>query len=466
MTKAQPTEAAWPLLPSERKWSALRLLIVLTVTAAAPWFFIIGGAIGQYLTLAMGTAAMIAGSLIGIGVVTLAVVPVSSRYAIDSVAAAIPQFGSRGVLLVILLQYLSILGWNATLLVFFGDNVAKLATLVGIEANRGAALVPAATTVAVIVCLPILRHGASGVERICQALVLFVLGVGASLIWLLVSTYPEAIAVARPASASGDPWWDYVTGVEILIATSLSWWAYLGAMTRHVPRASAAILPSLAGLGLTIPLLSIIGLAAALALGHASPSDWLVILGGPAYGAVGLTVIALSNLGTVVAGTYASAIGLKQVPGLGRLGWNALILLSLVPLLVLATAFAGTVRSHFTTFLALIGLGFGPICGIQIADYFALRHQRLSLRGLYERAPDAPYVFWSGVNPAAVLAMAAGCGSYLALLHPLTFASRFPYAWTTASLPAVAVAGAVYWLATRLVVHPAGKGGYPSRAGS
>ena len=457
MTEHRPAEATWPLMPNERTWSALRLLIVLAVTAAAPWFFIIGGAIGMYLPLGMGTAAMIAGGLIGMGIVTLAAVPVSTRYAIDSVAAAVPQFGTRGVVAVIVPQYFSILGWNATLLVFFGDNVATLAGLAGIEA---AWLVPLVTVLALLLCFPILRHGATGVERVCQGLVIFVLGVGVVLIWLLVSTHRESIAAAQPVYASGDPQWDYVTGIEILIATNLGWWAYLGAMARQVPRASAAVLPSMVGLGLTVPLLSVIGLAAALALGHADPSATLASIGGPVFGVFALTIVALSNFGTVLAGTYAAALGLRQVQGFERVGWNALILASLVPLMVLTLFFAGPVKAHFTTFLSFIGLVFGPICGIQIADYFLLRRQRLSLRGIYNRNARSPYAFWAGINPAALVAMAAGCGTYLAILNPLTFTSRFPYAWTTASLPAVLAAGAIYWLMTTLVVRPAGKGGY------
>ncbi len=459
MAEPQSAEATWPLAPRERNWSALRLLIVLTVTGAAPWFFIIGGAIGMYLPLGMGTAAMIAGGLIGMGLVTLAVVPVSTRYAIDSIAAAVPQFGTRGVIAVIVPQYLSILGWNATLLVFFGDNVATLAGLAGFGADW---LVPIVTLLALLLCFPILRHGAAGIERVCRALVLFVLGVGLTLIWLLVSTHQETIAAAKPAFASGNLQWDYVTGVEILIATNLSWWAYIGAMARHVPKASAAVVPSMLGLGLTVPLLSVIGLAAALALGHAEPSQTLASIGGPVFGAIALVIVALSNFGTVLGGIYAAALGLRQMQGFDRLSWNALILASLVPLLVLTILFAGPVKAHFTTFLSLIGLVFGPICGIQIVDYFLLRRQRLSLRGIYDRSEDSPYAFWGGVNPVALIAMAAGCGTYLLLLNPLTFASRFPYAWTTASLPAVVVAGLFYGLLTLLFVKPGGRGDYDS----
>ena len=67
--------------------------------------------------------------------------------------------------------------------------------------------------------------------------------------------------------------------------------------------------------------------------------------------------------------------------------------------------------------LAFIGLAFGPICGVQIADYLLLRRQRLSLTGIYDRGSGTPYHFWHGLNPAAALALAAGCGAYLAILN-------------------------------------------------
>lgn len=454
-------DASWPLRPAERDWTAARLLVVLMVTAAAPWFFLIGGAIGLYLDLRMGTAAMLAGGLIGTGLVAAAVVPMATRYAIDQVAGAVPQLGTRGVLLVIVPQYLSILGWNATLLVFFGDNIARLGLLAGLSGTTSAAVVPVATALACMLCYPVLRIGAAGIERVCQALVLFIAAVAAWLVWLLLVEHSQAIAAAKPHLASPDLWWNYVAGIEILIATNLSWWAYLGAIVRHVERPSQAFLPTMLGLGLTLPLLSIIGLAAQLALGSTDPSGWLATFGGPAYGAVALTLVALSNFGTVLAGTYAAALGLKQVPGLGRAGWNALCLASLLPLLILSTVFADAVKTHFTTFLACIGLAFGPICGIQIADYLLLRRQQLSLAGIYARGAGTPYHFWHGLNPAGAAALAAGCGVYLTILDPLSFATAPIFVWTTASLPSALAAGVVHLALTRTVIQPAGWGNYP-----
>jgi NCS1 family nucleobase:cation symporter-1 len=56
--------------------------------------------------------------------------------------------------------------------------------------------------------------------------------------------------------------------------------------------------------------------------------------------------------------------------------------------------------------------------------------------------------------------MVAGAGLYIWLLDPVKYTSHTPYEYLSATLPAAALAGAVYYLVTRLVVIPAGRGGY------
>jgi len=56
--------------------------------------------------------------------------------------------------------------------------------------------------------------------------------------------------------------------------------------------------------------------------------------------------------------------------------------------------------------------------------------------------------------------MAAGFCTYLYLLNPITYESRWPYDYLTAALPTAVVGGVVYALITLLVVKPAGKGRY------
>lgn len=453
-------ETNWPLLKSERTWGQLELGVVLLVAAAATWCYIIGEYVGYYLNLKMGFASMTAGSMIGILLVTLAVVPSAGRYGIDSIVSARPQFGSRGWIIPVFLQYTSIIGWNCLLLIFFGKTAVQLLLTIGVidESLSGTAQA-IATLLACAVVFYVLLSGKTGIERISNVLFFFILGVGAWMTWLLLSTKSDAIAAAEPAYASGSLRWDYVTGVEIGIVSLLSWWPYIGAMVRVAPNASSAVKPAMLGMGLPVPLLSVIGLAAILALGISDPSQWMVELGGVFYGSIALLFVLAANLGTAIIGVYATAVGLRSVPSFERLPWTATLLLGLVPVAIITVILPDLFFSNFGTFLAFIGVFFAPLCGIQIVDFLILRNQRLNLRALYDNSDSAAYYYWAGFNPAGLLGMAAGFFTYVYLLDPITYASRAPYDFMTASLPAAVIGGLVFWIVT-IVVRGAGRGGY------
>ena len=116
--------------------------------------------------------------------------------------------------------------------------------------------------------------------------------------------------------------------------------------------------------------------------------------------------------------------------------------------------------ARFGAFLAFLGVGFAPLCGIQIADYYLLRRRRIDIRAIYDRSDTGAYGFWKGFNPAALAAFGVGCVIYLSLLNPLTYESHGPYRFLTASLPCALGAGLLYVLATRWFVVPRGRGGY------
>src|SRR5262245_30915653 len=102
-------QSGWPLTKADRHWTQRQLFVVLLVAACATWCYIIGEYVGYYLNLPMGFAALTAGAMIGMLLVTLAVVPPATRYGIDSIASATPQFGNRGWIITVFLQYASII---------------------------------------------------------------------------------------------------------------------------------------------------------------------------------------------------------------------------------------------------------------------------------------------------------------------------------------------------------------------
>ncbi|MBS0393768.1 MAG: cytosine permease [Proteobacteria bacterium] len=470
MSKAREAAAdtgVWPLLRRERTWGPWRLGIALATAAAATWCYLIGEYEGYYLNFFQGSLALTAGSMIGMLLVLLAAGPTCIRFGIESVASTKPQFGSRGWVIPALMQLLSIIGWNAMLLIFFAKSLTQLLGVLGwLPAGVGALqLVPFTTMIACAIVLLVLLWGASGVTHLSNILVAHVF-VGFWMLYLLVSQrWPELVA-ARPALAKPDAVWNYTTGVEIGVTSLLSWWAYIGALIRMAPDGRRIAVPVMLGMGLPVPLLSLIGVAGILVLKNSDPSAWLSTVGGHLYAVVGLSFVAAANFGTAIAGIYASAIGLRNFRRLNDLPWLVVLLVTIMPVAFLGAFVPELVFNHFGTILALIGVCFAPLCGIQIADYYVLRHRRIDIRAIYETQPGCRYYFWGGFNPAAIVATVVGVALYAYLLNPLTYESHGPYRFLTASLPTTLVSGLVHVLLTRLLVIPARQGDYPDRARS
>ena len=113
------TESIFPLLRKDRKWSSNDLLLVSISNSVATWCFLMGGFAGYFLNAKMGSAALIAGSMIGIFLVALATVPVTAKYGLESVITTKPFFGNRGWIVALILQYVTVIVWNSILLILF-----------------------------------------------------------------------------------------------------------------------------------------------------------------------------------------------------------------------------------------------------------------------------------------------------------------------------------------------------------
>src|SRR4029077_4445849 len=133
------------------------------------------------------------------------------------------------------------------------------------------------------------------------------------------------------------------------------------------------------------------------------------IVGGPTYAIISLTFVTAANFGTTTAGIYASAIGLRNFSLLQRCNWGTLLAITIAPVALVGIFIPELFFAKFGNFLALIGVAFAPLCGIQIVDYFVLRRGRIDIRSIYLDAPGHPYYFWRGINPAAMTALAVGC---------------------------------------------------------
>jgi len=458
---AGATENGWPQLRSQRTWGPFAVFSTSVSTAIATWCFIIGGFAAYYLPAGQGTLAVLAGSLIGILFIVLACLPVSAKYGVDAVASSVPQLGTRGSLLAVVLIYLSTLGWNVYLFVLLGRAVRSIGGAFGLALPSWTAGAAGVTAVLVVVLL--LRSGAAAVRNFSQGIAIAVLVLAFVIMALLINSAGLDTLLAAPAVAPAeDANVNWASAMEVLIASNLSWWAYTGAMVRNSPSARKSLWPVVLGLGLAVGVGSLTGLYGALLNPDSGgdPTQFLVEIGGPVFGAVALAFIVLANVGTAVVGVYAATVAVRQLPPVRKMSWISSTLIAAIPALVLAGFFADIVFANFSVFLAFLGIAFAPMCGIQIMDYYFLRRQSYDVGSLYSTRPSSFYYYWGGVNPVGFGAFIVGVATYLYLLDPVTYASRPPFSFTTATIPTVVIAGLVYWLGTKLVLLPLGKGGY------
>src|SRR5258708_8931789 len=171
-------------------------------------------------------------------------------------------------------------------------------------------------------------------------------------------------------------------------------------MVRMAPDGRTAALLMMLGRGAPVLLLSMMGIAGIVVRKVSDPAEWLRTVGGLGYGIVALVFVAAANLGTAIAGIYASAIGLRQIPGVDRIAWPKLLLLTLAPVALVGLFIPDLFFAHFGSFIALIAVGFAPLCGIQIVDYYVLRRRRIDIRAVYDNTEAAPYRHLAGSTPA------------------------------------------------------------------
>src|SRR5271170_4423477 len=169
-------ESAWPMLPAERTWGALRLTLTLATTAAATWCYLIGESVGSYLAFIKGGLALGAGCMIGMLLVLLAAGPACVRFGIDSIASTKPQFGTRGWVVPAVLQGISIIGWNSLLIIFFAKSAVQLLVALGLldAGAQNTILVPLLTLLACGAIFFALRRGAAGVSLVSNILFIHV----------------------------------------------------------------------------------------------------------------------------------------------------------------------------------------------------------------------------------------------------------------------------------------------------
>lgn len=448
-------EGRMPVRPGARTWGRFALFGGTTSAAVATWCFIGGGFAAYYLPGLPGMLALTAGTLIGVFFVVLAAVPASTRYGIEAVRSTRPTLGVRGSNITLFIVLAIMVGWNSVLIVFLGNaGATALAEMGVISPDIGTPVSVVTSLVGLALIILLLGRGPDSVRDLGPIIAIGVLVLSVIIaIVLIVNVGLGDLFSAAPLAPYDESGLNFATVIELGIAGGLSWWPYIGTLTRYSRSSRSALMPAVIGLGFMMSFVLCIGLLAALGVPESGgdPTLFLLGVGGPVFGVIMLVFIVFANVGTVLVGIYVSALALKQVPAVDKkISWRWSTIIVTVPVALVVLFFAGLFLDYYQNFLAFVGVLLGPLCGVQLADYYLIRKQQLNLRGLYTVDSQKSYWYTGGFNLVGLVALASGMAVYLLLLDPITYIPGAGFEFLTASAPALVTAGIVYFILMKL----------------
>jgi cytosine/uracil/thiamine/allantoin permease len=95
--------------------------------------------------------------------------------------------------------------------------------------------------------------------------------------------------------------------------------------------------------------------------------------------------------------------------------------------------------------LAYGGVIFAGITAVLFVDYFILRRQRVVVAHLFASPGQGLYWFRGGANWIGLLVIVVASAVYLALFDPFTLRVSGIFRWFGASIPALVLAGGLYY---------------------
>ncbi|MGO1570463.1 MAG: purine-cytosine permease family protein [Canibacter sp.] len=460
----ESTYGVLPLLKNERSWGSADFSWVTISLAIATWAFLTGGATVLLVGFIDGIATMLIGNSIGLAIMVLGSVVLSQRLGVEQYRTLKSVFGIVGVGIIVFTVVLLVeMGWTSLLGVLFGrafTEISNQAFAAGF-ADYG----PVVTVFAIIAIFGgwiVLSRGPVTISKLNRFVAPGLIVIVALMLVMLMSQYSwQELLDAAPIAPFENEQLNFMMAVEFNIGAGLSWWPVMGTLARLTRRPKSALWPAFGGIFVGTIIAQILGMAAALTIGDADPTAWMVPIGGPFLGVLTLLFVGFANVTSMASISYSTVLALKQSSGglLSKVKWPILSAGFLV-LPAILSFFPAFMYEQFMTFVVVSGAFIASICGVIIADYFIVRRQRISLRALYASGPEDPMRFSGGINIAALVAAAAGSVFYLWVYNPITLDTQPFFQYATASVPAVVIAMLSYLLLNYLIYVRRGKGAY------
>lgn len=406
-----------PVAPERRVFSARDLFALWFSLGIGLLVLQAGALLTPGLSLAAALAAILVGSVIGVGLLGLAGV-VGADSGLASMAMLRPTLGVRGAALPTVLNVVQLVGWGAFEIIVMGDAADALA-----KATFGVSLPGAWTLLFGALATAIAALGpVSFVRRFLRAWGLWLLLAAA--LWLtvrLLSLHDLSELLTRPGTGA----MGFGGAVDLVVAMPLSWLPLIADYTRFGRSPGAAFRGST--LGFLLANIWFYGLGAAYGLASGGEVSLVATLA-LAGGGLALLLILLDETDNAFADIHSAAVSAATLTP-GRVPVMTVGFGIICTLIALALPLG-----QYESFLLLIGSLFAPLFGVVLADHFLVR--RRTVRADEIDRTGGAYWFTGGWNVAGIAAWAIG----IATFHAVTALAP----GLGATLPALVVAGVAH----------------------
>ncbi|WP_339183919.1 cytosine permease [Oceanobacillus sp. FSL W7-1293] len=436
-----------PLLKHERIYSYWDIVLATGAWAIATWCYVQGGTIASLL----GFKEAITGTMFGMvlaGIIIYLCVIIPTRNGIDIWLYLRALLGHLGVSIFAIIYIAGQFGYYSINAEIYANSVMRLSDAAGFSISS--VWKPLIAITCIIFGTMIALRGPIAVRTSTRIMVPSLLLVGVIILISVFSQFSIAdLAAITPPDegAYGDRHTSYMLVMEWNIAYILAWFGALGVFARLVKTERSSYWGHMTGFSVIMAGFICIGVITTLAM-YAStgvvtddPTEWLIELGGPGFGLISLIFIVIANVTTQAVGLYSFAVSSKVIMPKLKFKTVTYFWAGWVTLLILW----GGIWTYYETFLAVIGATAGSVVALVIADFYIVRKQRFSMRGLYKVNGDQTYTYTGGFNIPAWVSFFVGIICYFLVYDPINAVPRSDiFLYTTATGLTMFVSAALY----------------------
>jgi NCS1 family nucleobase:cation symporter-1 len=407
-----------PVLKKERKYSFIDTLLITSGYGIATWCYAQGALMAEGLSFTQLLLSIFAPNIIVLAICCLFTV-FSAKTGIDYWVWLKTLFGSSGFKILCIMVIIMQVPWFAINANIFASSAANMLAAFGISTPT---LVAKLYSLILVALGGFIAIGGAGIMKWSGRIAVgALLAIAVTVVIIAIRAVPQGSSLVQfaPEQVSLRK---YMLSTEACLGFAASWTTSLTVIPRISKTQKGGYWGTFISLAVIAPLFVLIGGILAIVM-HLNTGVYesdiakiLVTLGGSGLSLLTLVLVFFANIGTAGVGTYSYGIVAKAA--FPKLPFK--IAIGFFCLLTAVLAMTEKVTAYFATYLSYSAFLYLAIMGLFLADFFIVRKQKISLRGIYGLDKTKPYRYTGGFNLVGFVCLIASIAAGRLVYDPIS----------------------------------------------